>query len=159
MRIIFTIMNFYWSHPIALQNCPMNVLSYKFSWILTLTEVISNRILRMRIISAIMNFYWSHAIPLPNLSNERSYKFSWILTLTEVISIRNLKFFARLKKWHPINSANAAEPKQIISNNYSLRWQTDDRRQMKLRSNTHGCELTSWILLFLFYSSVLQTFV
>ena len=53
-----------------------NERSYKFSWILTLTEVISIRILRMRLISAIMNFYWSHTIALQKLSNERSYKFS-----------------------------------------------------------------------------------
>ena len=71
---------------IALQKLS-NECSYKFSWILTLTEVISIRILHMRLISAIMNFYWSHAIALQKLSNKRSYKFSWILTLTEVISI------------------------------------------------------------------------
>ena len=53
-----------------------NERSYKFGWILTLTEVISIKIMRMRIISAIMNFYWSHAVPLQKLSNERSYKFS-----------------------------------------------------------------------------------
>ena len=34
-----------------------NERSYKFGWILTLTEVISILILRMRIISAILNFY------------------------------------------------------------------------------------------------------
>ena len=68
-----------------LKNCP-----YEVSWILTLTEVISIRILRMRLISAIMSLYWSHAIALKKLSNERSYKFSWILTLTEVLSFRNL---------------------------------------------------------------------
>ena len=68
----------------------MKQRSYKFSWILTLTEVISIRILRMRLISD-MNFYWSHAIALQKLSNERSYKFSWILTITEVISIRVLR--------------------------------------------------------------------
>ena len=66
------------------KSCPMS--SY-VSWILTLTEAISIRILRMRIIYTIMNFYRSHAIALQKLSNERSYKFSWILTLTEVISI------------------------------------------------------------------------
>ena len=71
-----------------------NERSYKFSWILTLAEVISIRILCMRLISAIMNFYWSHYIALEKLSNERSYKFSRILTLTEVISIRNLRFFS-----------------------------------------------------------------
>ena len=65
----------------------VNQRSDKFSWILTLTEVISIRILRMCLISAIMNFYLSHAIPLQKLSKERSYKFSWILTLTEVINI------------------------------------------------------------------------
>ena len=55
MRLISAIMNFYWSH-IALQKLS-NERSYKFSWILTLTEVISIRILRMRIISAVINFY------------------------------------------------------------------------------------------------------
>ena len=65
MRIISAIMNFYWSHAIALQKLS-NEHSYKFSWILTLTEVIRIRILRMRIISAIMNFYLSHAIPVKN---------------------------------------------------------------------------------------------
>ena len=68
-------MNFYWSHTIGLQTIS-NERSYKFSWILTLTEVISIRILRMRLISAIINFYWSYAIPLQKLSNERSYKFT-----------------------------------------------------------------------------------
>ena len=71
MRLISAIMNFYWSHTIALQKLS-NERSYKFSSILTLTEVI--RILCMRIISAIMNLYWSPAIPLQKLSNERSYK-------------------------------------------------------------------------------------
>ena len=83
MRIISAIVNLYWSHPIALQKLS-NERSYKFSWILTLTELISIRILRMRIISTIMNLYCSHAIALQKLSNERSYRFSWILTLTEV---------------------------------------------------------------------------
>ena len=68
-------MNFYWSHAIALQKLS-NEHSYTFSRILTLTEVLSIRILRMRLISAIMNFYWSHAIALRKLSNERFYKFS-----------------------------------------------------------------------------------
>ena len=45
-----------WFHAIALQKLS-NERSYKFSWILTLTEVISIRILRMRLISAIVNFY------------------------------------------------------------------------------------------------------
>ena len=85
MRIIYTIMNFYWSMLLPFKNCPIS--SYKFSWILTLTEIRSFRILRLRLISAIMNFYGSHVIALQKLSNERSYKFSWILTLTEVISI------------------------------------------------------------------------
>ena len=53
-----------------------NERSYKFSRILTLTEVIRISILRMRIISAIVNFYWSHAIHLQKLYNGRSYKFS-----------------------------------------------------------------------------------
>ena len=74
MHIISAIMNFYLSHAIALQNLS-NEHSYKFSWILTLIEVISIRILRMRVISAIMNFYWSHAIALQKRSNERSYTF------------------------------------------------------------------------------------
>ena len=73
MRIISAIMNFYWSHATALQKLS-NERSYKFSWILTLTEVISIRILHMRIISTIMNFYWSHTIALRKLSNECSYK-------------------------------------------------------------------------------------
>ena len=77
MRLISAIANFYWSHAIALQKLS-NERSYTFSRILTLTEVISIRILHMRLISAIMNFYWSHAIALQKLSNERSYKFSWI---------------------------------------------------------------------------------
>ena len=81
MRIISAIMNSYWPHPIVLQKLS-NERSYKFSLILTLTEVIRITILRMRIISAIMNFYCSHAIPLQKLSNERSCKFSWILTQT-----------------------------------------------------------------------------
>ena len=68
MRIISAIMNFYWSQNMS------NEHSYKFSWILTLTEVTSIKTLRMRmrIISAIMHFYWSHAIALQNLSNEHS---------------------------------------------------------------------------------------
>ena len=77
------------------KDCVLNIYSqhsnindfYKFSWILTLTEVISIKILPMRLISAIMNFYWSHAIPLQKLFNERSYKFSWIFSQKEVISI------------------------------------------------------------------------
>ena len=75
MCIISAIMNFYWSHAIALQKLS-HERSYKFSWILTLTEVISIRILRMRLFSAIINFYWSHAIALQKLSIERSYKYS-----------------------------------------------------------------------------------
>ena len=55
MRIISAILNFYWSHAIALQKLSKE-RSYKFSWILTLTEVISIRILHMRIITAILNF-------------------------------------------------------------------------------------------------------
>ena len=90
MRLISTIMNFYWSHSIALQKLS-NERSYKYSWILTLTEVINIRILRMRLISVIMNFYWSHSIALQKLSNGHSYKFSWILSLTEIISIRILR--------------------------------------------------------------------
>ena len=90
MRIISAIMNFYWIHAIALQKL-FNERCYKFNWILSLTEFISIRILRMRIISAIMNFYWFHAIALPKLFNERCYKFNWILSLTEVISIRILR--------------------------------------------------------------------
>ena len=72
MRIISSIMNFYWSHAIPLQKLS-NERSYKFSWILTLTEEIYIRILRMRLISATMNLCWSHAISLQKLSNERSY--------------------------------------------------------------------------------------
>ena len=65
MRLISD-MNFYWSHAIALQKLS-NELSYKFSWILTLTESISIIFLRMGIISANVNFYWSHAISLQKL--------------------------------------------------------------------------------------------
>ena len=54
----------------------MNVVISLDEFYLTLTEVISIRILRMRIISAIMNFYWSHAIALQKLSSERSFNFS-----------------------------------------------------------------------------------
>ena len=56
------------------KSCPTNI-PYKVSCVLSLTEVISIRILRMRIISAIMN-YWPHTIALQKLSSERSYKFS-----------------------------------------------------------------------------------
>ena len=49
MRIISAIMN--WSQKLS------NERSYKLAEFLSLTEVISIRILRMRIISAIMNFY------------------------------------------------------------------------------------------------------
>ena len=56
MRLISAILNFYWSHAIPLPKLS-NERSYKFSRILTQTEVISIRILRMRLISAIMNFY------------------------------------------------------------------------------------------------------
>ena len=125
MRIISAIMNFYWSHAIPLQKLS-NEPSYKFSWILTLTKVISIRILRMRLISNIINFYWSHTIALQKLSSERSYKFSWTLTPTEVIGIRNLRFFARLKKWRPLNSANTAEPKRHIKKIFVT---TDEERR------------------------------
>ena len=57
------------------KNGPME-RSYKFRRILTLTDVMSFRILRMRIIFANMNFNWSHAIALQKLSNDRSDKFS-----------------------------------------------------------------------------------
>ena len=49
MRIISGIMNFYSFHAIPLQK-QSNERSYKFNWILTLTEVISIRILSMRLI-------------------------------------------------------------------------------------------------------------
>ena len=45
IRIISTIMNFYWSHATSLQKVSKE-RCYKFSWILTLTEVTSIRILR-----------------------------------------------------------------------------------------------------------------
>ena len=63
MRLISAIINLYWSHAIALQKLS-HERSFKFSLILTLTEIISIRILRMRLISAIMNLCWSHAIAL-----------------------------------------------------------------------------------------------
>ena len=95
-----------------------------------------------------MNFYWSNAIPFQKPSNEfRSYMFSWISTLTEVISIRNwvrnLRFFHRQNQWRPLITPwlNAAEPnwqwRKIIRD--------DDDRQINLRSNTHGCELKTFI--------------
>ena len=68
-------MNFCRSHTIALQKLS-NERSYKFSCILTLTEVISIRILLVRLILDIMHFYLSHTFALQKLSNERSYKFS-----------------------------------------------------------------------------------
>ena len=81
----------------------------------------------MRIFPPIMNFYWSHAIALQKLSNERSYKFSWILT--EVISIRSLTMrIILLKEKSPVEKLKSPVK------NYS-------RRQINLRSNTHGCEL------------------
>ena len=99
-----------------------NERSDKFSWILTLPEVISIRILRMRIFSTIMNFYWSHAIALQKLSNERSYKFSWILTLTEVISIRSLAHAHNLIK-REVSREKLKSPVK----NYSRRRQTTDK--------------------------------
>ena len=75
-------------HAIALQKLS-HECSYKFIWILTLTEVISIWILRMLIIYTIMNFYWSMLLPFKNCPIS-SYKFSWILTLTEIRSIRIL---------------------------------------------------------------------
>ena len=129
MRIISDSKNFYWSHAIPLQTLS-NERSYKFSWILTLTEVISIRILRLPIVFAIMNFYRSHAIALQKLSNQRFYKFSWILTLTEVISIRNLRFFYRQRKWRPLMTPwlNAAEPnwqsRKIVRDDDDRPWYT-----------------------------------
>ena len=73
-----TFRHYFFIDPILLltfKYCQMNV-PYKVSGILTLTEVISIRILQMRIISAIIIFYRSHPIALQKLSNERSYKFS-----------------------------------------------------------------------------------
>ena len=60
-----------------------------------------------------------NAISLQKLSNTRSYKFSWILTL------RNLRIFARVKKWRPLISANAAEPKWHIKKLFATDRQTD----------------------------------
>ena len=59
---------------LTFKNCPTNI-PYKVSCVLSLTEVISIRILRMRLISNILNFYLSHIIALQKLSSERSYKF------------------------------------------------------------------------------------
>ena len=99
MHLISAIINFYGSHAIALQKLS-NERSYKFSWILTLTEVTSIWVLCMHLISAIMNFYESHAIALEKLSNERSYKFSWILTLTEAISIIILRIIYTIMNFY-----------------------------------------------------------
>ena len=82
MHIISAIMNFYWSHAISIQKLS-NERSYKFSWISTLTEVISIRILRMRIISAIMNFYWSHAIICPMLFPFKICPMNVLISLAE----------------------------------------------------------------------------
>ena len=87
MHLISAIMNFYESHAIALEKLS-NERSYKFSWILTLTEAIS--IIILRIIYTIMNFYWSMLLPFKNCPIS-SYKFSLILTLTEVRTIRILR--------------------------------------------------------------------
>ena len=99
MRLISAVVNFYGSHAIALQKLS-NERSYKFSWILTLTEVTSIWVLCMHLISAIMNFYESHGIALEKLSNERSYKFSWILTLTEAISIIILRIIYTIMNFY-----------------------------------------------------------
>ena len=89
MHLISAIMNFYESDAIALEKLS-NERSYKFSWILTLTEAISIVILRMRIIYTIMNFYWSMLLHFKNCPIS-SYKFGLILTLTEVRTIRILR--------------------------------------------------------------------
>ena len=89
MHLISAIMNFYESDAIALEKLS-NERSYKFSWILTLTEAISIVILHMRIIYTIMNFYWSMLLHFKNCPIS-SYKFSIILTLTEVRTIRILR--------------------------------------------------------------------
>ena len=89
MHLISAIMNFYESDAIALEKLS-NDHSYKFSWILTLTEAISIVILRMCIIYTIMNFYLSMLLHFKNCPIS-SYKFSLILTLTEVRTIRILR--------------------------------------------------------------------
>ena len=81
--------------------------------------------LRMRVISAILNFLWCYLIALWKLSNDCSDKFSWILTQTEVISFRNLYMIVKSKVQ--------------TDKNYS-------QTTMKLRSNTHGCELTIYLI-------------
>ena len=62
MRLISAIMNFYWSHAIALQKLSYE-RSYKFSCILTLTEVISIRILRTRLFPPLWIFIGAILLP------------------------------------------------------------------------------------------------
>ena len=95
----------------------------------------------MRVIFAIMNFYWSDSIALQKLSNERSYKFSRILTLTEVIRIRFFALASNNGVHNLIKGEVSREKLKSPVKNYSR--QTTDDRQIHLRSNTHGCELTS----------------
>ena len=72
----------------------------------------------MRVICTIMNFYWSHSI----------------------VRIRNLRFFALASN----NSVHNLIKREVSREKL---FATDDRRQtdrqIHLRSNTHGCELTS----------------
>ena len=64
------------------------------------------------------------------------------LTLTEVISIRNLRFFALASNNDVHNLIKREVSREKLKSPVKIySW----RRQMKLRSNTHGCELINVI--------------
>ena len=63
MRVISAILNIYCAILLPFKKLS-NGRSYKFSLIVTLTEVISIYKLRMRVISAILNFLWCDLIAL-----------------------------------------------------------------------------------------------
>ena len=64
MRVIFRHFEFFIVILLPFKKLSSNGRSYKFSWIVTLTEVISIYKLRMRVISAILNFLWCYLIAL-----------------------------------------------------------------------------------------------
>ena len=113
-------MNFYDSPAIALEKLS-NERSYKFSWILTLTEAISIINLRMHIIYTTMNFYWTILLPFKNCPI-RSHKFSWILTLTEVRTIRILRMSLIFAVMNFYRSHVIALQKPSNERSYQFRW-------------------------------------
>ena len=120
MRITSAILNLYWFHAIALRKLS-NECSYKFSWILILTEVIGIWILRIVIIYTIMNFYWSMLLPFKNCPIS-SYKFSWILTLTEIRTIRILRLSVISAIMNFYGSHVIALQKLSNERSYKLSW-------------------------------------